>query len=225
MRDRVRLSAFVALLSTTSSVLPASAVPSGALDRLARAWSALRDYKADIYSHEQIGDRASDHTLRYDYRRPDRARLDIVSGTPANATLIWTGSDTIVAYRRGFAFFKMRGDARSDALTSIRGNGILTPNTGDIVACFQAHRSAVRERPGPTVFGTATDEIALPYVGVACPDDSPLDRKTITLDVLDLDPASGLIVQRHRYAGSELVERWIVTARAVDIDIPDGEFH
>ncbi len=220
----LRLVASGTVLALAMPAVPASADTSGALDRLGRAWAALRDYTANIFSHEQIGDRVSDHTLRYEFRKPDRARLDIISGTRAGVTLIWTGSDAIYAYRRGLSFFKKRGSAVSDELTSIRGNGILTPNIGDIVACFEAHRELVESRPGPNVSGNATDEIALPYAGISCPDDSPLDRRTITLDVLDLDPASGLIVERRRYAGTELVERWIVSSRAVDTNIPDGEF-
>ena len=66
----------------------------------------------------------------------------------------------------------------------------------------------VRERPGPTVDGDATNAIELNYPsGVACPDDSSQDG-AVMWDVLYVSRRTGYVVQRVRYERESLVERY-----------------
>lgn len=202
------------------SVMPASA--GDAFDRLVATWSHLHDYSVTIEAHEVLGSESDDHELRYTFRKPDRARLDILAGTKSGSTIVWDGGDSVVAYKRSFSLFKMHGNPRQKDLTSLRGNGILSPNMGDLIACFQEHRDAINEHDGPLVEGESTDEIALKYADVSCPDDPPVDR-SVTLDVLDVSKKSGLVLMRKRYEGDEIVERWELKDYKVDANLPDSE--
>lgn len=210
-----------------SGALAALAVPAGAgsaFDRFQDAWNGVHDYSVTIESHEQLGTASDEHEFFYAFRKPDRARLDVVKGPRSGGTILWEGGDRVTAYKRAMSIFKMHASAWDKNLTSLRGNGILSTNMGDVVACFGAHRAALREREGPLVEGEATDEIELPYDGVQCPDDPPADRGTVTLDVLDISKATGMVVQRRRYAGDEVVERWELKEYRIDSGLDDSEF-
>jgi hypothetical protein len=185
-------------------------LPAGAddtFDRLEASWNALHGYSVTIDAHEVLGEQTADSELRYAFTKPSHAELDVLAGNKSGSTILWDGGDRVVAFRRAMSFFKMHGSVRDRDLTSLRGNSIVSPNMGDLIACFGAHRDALREREGPVVDGQETEEVVLPYSGISCPDDSPADR-AITLDELDISRKSGLIVMRKRFEGDAMVERW-----------------
>ncbi len=192
-------------------------------DRLVDDWQSIHDYSVTIDAHEEMGDQSDEHELRYLFVKPDHARLDVVSGTKSGTTIVWNGGDSVVAYRRSMSFFKIHGNVRQKDLTSLRGNGVLSPDLGDLVACFGDHRDALQVGEGPVVDGEPTDEISLPYKDVTCPDDPPVDRGAVTLDVLDLSRKSGMIVERRRYAGDEVVERWSLKDYSIDSGLTDAD--
>jgi hypothetical protein len=200
----------MALLSLTVPPPPhsgAASRPDASLDRLQAAWTALDGYTVTIDAHEVSGDKTEDHELRYTFAKPGHARLDVVSGSAAGATVLWDGGDTVTAFRRGLSFFKLHVGLHDKRVTSLRGNGVLTPDLGVILGCYAAHRNAVSETDGPPVDGAETTELRLTYDGFQCPDDPPADRN-VTLDVLDLSRSTGLVVERRRYEGDALVEKW-----------------
>ncbi|MBD5656898.1 MAG: hypothetical protein IAI50_17210 [Candidatus Eremiobacteraeota bacterium] len=213
--------AFFGIALTLLTVRPVAA--GDTFDHLQSTWSHLHDYSVTIEAHEVLGTESDDHELRYAFRKPDHARLDVVVGTKSGSTLVWTGGDSVVAYRRGLSLFKMHGNVHQKDLTSLRGNGILNPNMGDIIACFGEHRDGLHEHDGPTVDGEATDEVALTYVDVSCPNDPPSDR-AVTLDVIDISKKSGLVLMRKRYEGDEVVERWQLKDYKIDADMSDSMF-
>lgn len=217
----LRASALGALLAFASST---SAGADSAFDRMQQAWNGVHDYSATIDSYEQLGTVSDQHEFFYAFRKPDRARLDIVKGPRSGATILWDGGGRVTAFKRSLSLFKLHADAWDKNLTTLRGNGILTSNMGDVVDCYGAHRAALREREGPVVDGEATDQIDLPYAGVACPDDPADDRGTVTLDTVDISKRTGLIVLRTRYAGDAVVERWEIKDYKVDTGIGDAEF-
>jgi outer membrane lipoprotein-sorting protein len=194
-----------------------------AFDRLQATWSGVADYSVTIESHEVLGNDTAETELHFAFRRPDRARLDVVKGRRSGGTIVWDGGDRVTAYRRPFSIFKMHASVWDKNLTSLRGNGILNPNVIDILACFAAHRELLRQREGPPIDGKATDEIELPYRDVSCPDDPPADRGTVTLDVIDVDRASGMPVMRKRYQGDEIVERWELTGFTINTGLADRD--
>ncbi len=206
--------------------LALSAAPAGAgspFDRLVDDWQSIHDYSVTIDAHEVLGDQTDQHELHYSFVKPDHARLDVISGSKSGSTIVWNGGDSVVAYRRSMSFLKMHGSPTQKDLTSLRGNGVLSPNMGDLVACFGEHRESLEVRDGPLVDGDPTDEIALPYKDVACPDDPPADRGAVTLDVLDVSRKTGMIVQRTRFAGDVQVERWALKDYVIDSGLTDSD--
>jgi hypothetical protein len=217
---------FLSAIALGAAILTGRASPAGAqdaFDRLQLLWNGLHEYSVTIEEREVMGAQTSEHTLHYAFRKPNQARLDVVTGTKSGSTILWSGGDRVIAYHRNLSFFKMHGGVKDVDLTSLRGNSILSPNMGDLLACFGEHRAALIEREGPVIDGEPTDELALPYAGVSCPDDSPSDRN-VTLDILDVSQHSGLILMRTRYEGEAVVERWVLKDYKIDSGLTDADF-
>jgi outer membrane lipoprotein-sorting protein len=136
------VAALLAIVLTCA--FPTGAVAETALERLAGAWSSIHDYGVTIDAHEVLGRSSQDRVLRYVFRKPAQARLDLMAGRRSVATILWRGGDSVVAYRPGLSFLKVHGSPEDRRLTSLRGNGVRTAVLGDIVACFGA---APRQHP------------------------------------------------------------------------------
>lgn len=214
----------VALMVVAGGVPAGAMTALPALDHLAATWKNLHDYSVTIEAHEVLGDRSSDHELHYAFRKPHEARLDVIKGTKSGSTILWDGGDRVTAYRRGLSFFKMHGGAHDVDLTSLRGNGILNPDEGDVIACLDAHRDRIRERDGPVIDGDATDELAFSVATISCPND-PATDKDVTLDVIDVSKRTGLVVLRKRYVGKDVVERWELKDFKIDSGLTDADLH
>ena len=204
------------------TALPAGAGPGTAFDRLYDNWNRLHDYTVTIDSHEVLGDQISDNEMVYWFRKPDRARLDVLAGHQSGTTMVWAGGEDVTGYRRSLSLFKIHRDMHDKMLTSLRGNTILTPDLGAILDCFSKYRDRLREREGPSIDGEATSEITLPYADVSCPNDPVADR-VVTADVLDLSKRTGYIVERKRFAGDDIVERWTLKDYKVDVGLADTD--
>jgi len=186
-----------------------------ALARLSAAWNGLRGYSVTIKAHEVLEGKVDDHVLHYVFEKPQHAELDVVGGSQTGATIVWNGGDGLTYYKRGLSFFKLHAGLHDKAMTSPRGNTLLMGNFGDVLTCFEAHRDALTEADGPEVDGIKTTEIRMNARGVSCPDDPPGDRN-VTLDVVDVSNVNGLVVERRRYEGDTLVERWDLSGYKLD---------
>jgi len=186
-----------------------------ALDRLSAAWNGLHGYSVMIDAHEVLDGKVDDHQLHYVFVKPQHAELDVVGGSQTGATIVWDGGDRLTFYRRGLSFFKMRAGIHDKTVTSLRGNTLLAGDMGVILSCFAAHRDTLTETDGPDLDGSKTSEIQMAYHGVPCPDDPPADRN-VTLDVIDISKTNGLVVERRRYEGGAVVERWDLTGYKID---------
>ena len=194
-----------------------------ALSALTLEWSHVRDYSLTIDAREFRQGRSQQEVLRYSYRRPNRARLEILDGAQRGSVVVWFGDDRASAYRRGLRLFKLYLAPSDGRVTSLRGNGVLTPNFDAILACFADHRSRVTEGPGPRVDGIPTVAIALEYAGFTCATDSPFDRD-VTRDVLYVSSKTNLPVLRERYAAEQLVERWELRDLRLNSGLTDSAF-
>jgi len=195
----------------------------GALAALSLEWSHVRDYTVTIEAREVRGERSAQQILRYAYRRPDSARLEVLAGPKRGSIVVWHGDDLAVAYRRGLRIFSVRLEPWDERVTSLRGNGVLTPNFDKVLACFAGHGSRVSERRGPVVEGESTTAIVLAHAGIACELDSPVDRE-VTRDVLYVSQRTRLPVRRERFAGARLVESWELRDLQLNRDLPDSAF-
>ena len=118
-------------------------------DRLESLWTNLHSYQVTIVEHEVMGDQTSDHELLYEFEKPQHAKLEVVQGTRSGSVIEWDGGDRILAYKANMSFFKLHRGVHDHDMTSLRGNSILGPNMGDVLACFGEHREALREHDGP----------------------------------------------------------------------------
>src|ERR1700732_2050073 len=200
-----------------------TAALAGALATLSLEWSNVRDYTLTIDAREFRGDRSRQQVLLYAYRRPHSARLEVLTGPGRGDVVVWRGEDRVIAYRRGLAIFSIRVKPSDERVTSLRGNGVLTPNFDKVLACFAGHSSRVSERPGPLIEGESTTAIELAHAGIACELDSPVDREG-TRDVLYVSRKTGVPVRRERYAGARLVESWELRDLQLNPDLPDSMF-
>jgi outer membrane lipoprotein-sorting protein len=196
---------------------------SGALTSLSAEWSHVNTYSVTIEASEHLGARSQRQVLRYSYRRPDRARIEVVDGAGRGGVVLWYGDDRATAYRRGLKLLKLRVGAEDGRVTSLRGNGVLTPNFDAILSCFVENRSRVSESPGPILDGAPTIAITLANGGLHCAGDSATDRG-VTRDVLYVSRKTSLPVQRERYVGAELVERWELRDLRLNPGLTDSAF-
>ena len=104
------------------------AAVAGALAALATQWAHVTDYTVRIDAREVLRTRTQSQVLLYSYRRPDRAKLEIVGGAQRGAIVLWDGDDRATAYRRGLRLFKLRVGARDERVTSLRGKSKLSQN-------------------------------------------------------------------------------------------------
>ena len=194
----------------------------GALASLLNAWSHVHDYTVTIDAREVLGKKTDNRVLHYAFRAPDDARLEVISGQSRGGIVVWHGGNQVLAYRRGVvSFVKVHMDARDPRVSTLRGNGVLTPNLGHLLACFDRHRDAVREANGPALDGKPTTAVTLTYDGFTCPDDSAQDR-AVTRDVLYVD-SNGIPVMRERFEGATLVEHWVLRDVRIDPGVEDSE--
>lgn len=194
-----------------------------AFTALQAEWSHVRDYTVTIEAHEKLAGRGYNDLIKYAFRRPDRARMEIASGAQRGDVALWSGGDRVAAYHRGLAFVKLRYGAQDPAVTSPRGNGILVPNFAATIACFDAHAQSISERPGMPIDGDATTAVTLTRTGFSCPEDSTLDRAEITTDVIYVSDRTHLPMFRERYAGSVRVESWKLRDLRINVGLTDRD--
>jgi hypothetical protein len=214
----------LALLLAPGTATARRAHTPAAFEHLQSAWNGVVDYTMTIEAHEVLGEDSADSELHYAFKRPNRARLDVLKGLQSGSTMVLDDSgDTVTAYMRAFPVFKKHGGAHDKDLTSLRGNGILMPNVANLIACYAGHRDELRQIEGPVVDGHATDEVELPYANVTCTADADGDRGVVTLDVIDIARDTGYIVMRKRYVGNEIVERWEITDYKINSGLGDDD--
>jgi hypothetical protein len=200
---------------------PSSQANAPLLDALAKRWAAIDDYTATIVAHEVDGDRVEDRAMHFWFRKPDRAKLQMTAGGSAGSVLIWRGGSNV---RAMVGFFTLSFDLHSPAINSIRGNTILRPDLTLTLACFQSHRDAVKEAPGPEIAGKQTHTLTLAIAGgLGCPGDSATDHD-VDRDVLTLRDDDNLVVLRERYVGSSVVEHWELHDVRTNVGLSDDDF-
>ncbi len=194
------------------------------LDQLVKRWATIDDYTATIVAHEVDGSQTDDRTMRFWFRKPDRAKLVMTGGGSKGSILLWTGGTKARVHAASFPFLPLVLDINSGAIVSLRGNNMLRPDLTPTVDCFVAHKEAVREGAGPDVDGHPTQTLTLEVpAGIGCDGDPPRDRD-VTKDVLTITRDTGVIVLRERYAGPTLVERWQLKDVRINAGLTDDDF-
>lgn len=196
------------------------------LDQLTAFWAKLSDMQVVIVAHEFDGKTRQDRLMRYAYLRPSHAKIELLDGPFKGMVAVWKGGETVVAYRRGFLSGIRKTFGLHDKLvTSLRGNGVTTPEFGPALQCFQAHAAQLQQLPGPTLDGQETVMLVIEDKnGLHCPTDSPLDAGTVTKDVIMVNRATHLPMRRIRYAGDTQVEEWILNDLRINSGLSPQDF-
>jgi hypothetical protein len=222
LRSCVRVATAVAL--AVSGVAPASAGQTPVLDALVKHTAALSDYAVTVDAHEVDGTNSDDRVIRFWYRKPDRAKMEVLKGPAAGTRLEWIGGEKVRVRGGIFSWFPIWLDLHDPKITSMRGNTMLRAELEPTLECFVAHRSAVTEAPGPRVDGQVTDLVALSIPGgLGCPADSATDR-AVTKDVLTVSRDTGVLLRRDRYVGDTQVERWLLSDVVTNAGLKDADF-
>ena len=196
------------------------AVELAALDALVAKYAEIRSYTVEIAGRERSGSDFETRSLRFSFRKPNRAEAVVLSGSSLGTRVVWKGGDNVTIHVHPIAFIPLSLGLHDKRVLSPRGNSILTADFGRILACYQDHRSDVRERtaerPGEVMITLSRKD------GVDCADTPPGD-KSVTRDVL-LVGSDGWPVKRERFVGDQLVESWTLTNLRPNVDLPDSTF-
>jgi hypothetical protein len=194
------------------------------LDALVKHTAALSDYAVTIEAHEVDGTSTDDRVIRFWYRKPDRAKMEVLKGPAAGTRLEWVGGDKARVRGGIFSWFPIWLDLNDPRITSLRGNTMLRAELEPTLECFVAHRGSVTESAGPRVDGQTTDLVTLSIPGgLGCPADSAKDR-AVTRDVLTVGRDTGVLLRRERYAGDTQVERWLLSDVVTNAGLKDADF-
>ena len=178
-----------------------------------------------IDAHEVDGARSDDRVLRFSFRKPNRAKMEVVRGRGAGIRVIWNGGATVHIRGGLLSLLPVTLDLQDPRVTSLRGNTMLHAEFEPVLDCFLNHRNAVTERPGPRIDGRSTVLITLERLGgIDCPGDVSRDR-AVTKDVLTVVRASATVVRRERYVDSAVVERWSLRDLALNAGLTEKDFH
>jgi hypothetical protein len=219
----VILAATIPFASAASPSPASHATP--VLDQIAARMAHAHDYAVTIDAHEVDGSRVDDRVMRFWYLAPNHAKLEVENGKGAGTRLIWSGGDRVQVRGGIFSVLPITLDLHDSRITSPRGNTMLRAEFGPTVDCFVAHRSAVTETPGSEVGGKATVLITLAVPsGIDCPADSAKDR-AVTKDMLTVERDSAIVIERQRFVGDTLVERWKLSDVKFDAGLTEADFH
>jgi len=194
------------------------------LDAVVHFMASVHDYSVTIDAHEVDGSAVDDRIIRFWFRKPQQAKIEVLKGQAAGTRLVWTGGDRARVRGGIFQWLPIYLDLHDPRITSIRGNTMLRAEFQPALDCFVAHRDAVSESAGPKVDGQPTVLVSMTIpAGVNCPADSVKDR-AVTKDVLTALRSSATVVKRERYVGDTLVERWTLSDMKFDPGLADADF-
>jgi len=179
----------------------------GVLERWVRTTPA---YSYAVGATEFSGSRVESTTFEIAYdARTQTERIHVTAGPGAGSNITWNGGDRVAVRPPGIVhMLTVSLDVRNPKIMSMRGNDIRTGVLTRVIGCFRTHADHLTtervEAGGQSLAAlTMTDP-----AGIHCgPEDGDA---AVTRDRVLISPASGLPVMRERYAGTTLVERWII---------------
>jgi hypothetical protein len=167
-------------------------------------------YSYVVDATEFSGSRTESTTFEIAYdTRAAAEHIHVTAGPGAGSNITWTGGDHVSVRPPGIVhMLTVSLDVRNPKIISMRGNDIRTGVLSRVVACFRTHAEHLTteriEMSGQSLAALTMTEPA----GVRCgPEDGDI---AVTRDRILISPATGLPVMRERYAGSALVERWVI---------------
>jgi outer membrane lipoprotein-sorting protein len=184
------------LLSATS---PARAAAS--LDSFASAWGSVNNYAVTMSMYETKGTESQRRTYSYEYKKPNYARIQILSGPGQGNIAVWDGGDTVSGSKVGmFAGFKKSFSITDPAVTTLRGDTIDQASFAWILQHIQTTKGDLATAAGPTIENQQTTQLSLRVA-------DPASNGGITYEVVFLSNTTNLPVRVWRYAGADVVKQ------------------
>ena len=182
------------------------------------AVDALQDYTVTIADHEISGGRTQDRVVRYWYKRPNAAKIEVVSGAGRGGVAVWRGGDTLRGHQGGFlSMIKLTVGLHDPRATSLRGDTIDSASFAYELEHFKTTKGELAEAPGPRIEGVSTDTLTL---NVA----DPSGNGGVSKDVLYISRDTHLPVKRERYQGETLVKSELFGNLKTNINLIDRDF-
>jgi outer membrane lipoprotein-sorting protein len=189
-----------------------------ALSAFGAAVDALRDYTVTIAVHETDGGRTQDRVVRYWYKKPTTAKVEVMSGASRGSAAVWQGGDTVRGHQGGFlSMIKLTVGLHDARATSLRGDTIDSAYFGNVLQSFKTTKGELSEAPGPQIEGASTDMVTLKVA-------DPSTNQHISKDVLYLSEATHLPVKRERFEGDALAKSQFFSNLKLNPGLTDKDF-
>jgi len=189
-----------------------------ALAAFGAAVDALRDYTVTIAIHETDGGRTQDRAVRYWYKKPTTAKVEVISGAGRGSVAVWRGGDSVRGHQGGFlSMIKLTVGIHDPRAVSLRGDTIDSAYFGNILDRFKTTKGELSEAPGPAIAGVPTEKITL----IAA---DPSANQRISRDVVYLSRVTHLPVKRERFEGDALVKSQFFSNLKLDANLTDQDF-
>jgi outer membrane lipoprotein-sorting protein len=189
-----------------------------ALSAFGTAVDALRDYTVTIAVHETFGGRRQDRAVRYWYKKPTTAKIEVISGAGRGGVAVWRGGDTVRGHQGGLlSIIKLTVGLHDARATSLRGDTIDSSYFGSILKFFKTTKGELSEAPGPAIEGVPTEAITLIVA-------DPNANEHISKDVAYLSRTTHLPVKRERFEGDALVKSQFFSNLKLNANLTDQDF-
>ncbi|PZR57460.1 MAG: hypothetical protein DLM50_05655 [Candidatus Meridianibacter frigidus] len=196
---------------------PACGATVPAITAFEGSFARINDYTVTTRAHDVLGTAVQDRTYHFLFKKPNKARIDIVNGPGRGGGGVWNGGDRVSGHRGGLlSRFRLKVSLHDSRATSLRGYTIIDALIQNEVAQYRNTRGELIQKRG----GGGTDEVELK---LAAPALSGADRG-VTRMAMWFSKRTGWPVRQIRWEGNKVAteENW--TDLRLDAGLPDGDF-
>jgi len=170
------------------------------LAAVARQWGSVQAYECTMRSFNRLGERTDEKTIRFTFKRPDMARLDVLEGSSKGSAIARNAAGVITG-RKGGLLKLLAIELKPDdpRVFNLRGRPFYDANWGAVL-----HESQNRIDSGWQVrLGGA--ELVGDTLCTVIEMEGHDEVYDITRERLWIDPVQALILRRRQFDGDVLV--------------------
>jgi hypothetical protein len=201
-------------LEGTREIARADTVPAA----FTAAVEALQDYEVTITAHETDGRRTQDRVVRYWYKKPTTAKIEVLGGMGRGSAAVWHGGGTVHGHQGGLlSMIKLTVGLHDARATSLRGDTIDSAYFGSELEHFRTTKGELTEISGVAIKGVPVDTLALKIA-------DPATNGGVSKEVLFLSRVTHLPIERERFVGETSVKTEIFTDLSINPGLRDKDF-
>lgn len=207
---------FALALGIAPAPVRAADVP--AITAFDEAFTKINDYTMTVKAHEVKGTATQDRVYHYAFKRPNSAKVDIVSGDGAGSGGVWKGGDVVKGHKKVLFFTGSRVVPLHDPqATSLRGYTIPDGLMQNEVDKYKSIKGDLTQKNGPDIDGGPTDEIDLDVA-------DPSANDGVTKMTIFLSKSTHFPVRQIRYAGERTVAQTDFSEIKTNAGLTDADF-